>query len=674
VTESTTRFGVLGPESAAPALSGTLARMTDQLESLAVATIKGLSMDGVQKANSGHPGMPMGMADIAVTLWTRFLTVDPRHPEWPDRDRFVLSNGHGSMLLYSLLHLSGFPITMDDLKDFRQWGSHTDGHPEIHQELGIEMTTGPLGQGFGTGIGMAIAEAHLQARLGSSLVDHRTFGFVSDGDLMEGISAETASLAGHLGLGKVVYFYDDNDISIDGSTDIAFSEDVQRRFEAVGWHVLDVDGHDRPAIAEATEAAIADSERPSLVICRTHIGHGSPNKQDTASSHGSPLGDEEIRLTKEAIGLPPDQHFFVPDGVYDFFSTSMQRGRDSHDAWMGRRDDALADPATADTWNAFYGDDPVTFDDPGFETGSSMATRASSGKLFGQIADQAQNVIGGAADLVGSTKTVIDSERLFSKTDRAARDIAFGIREHAMGTIVNGMAVHGGLRPYGATFFVFSDYMRPAVRLSALMGVRSIWVWTHDSIFLGEDGPTHQPVEQLASLRAMPNLRVIRPADANEVVAAWEMALNHADGPTALVLSRQNLPTLESTGHGTKRGGYVVREGSDATIVATGSEVHVAIDAAEELEATGVSVRVVSLPCWEVFFEQDEDYRSGVLGEGPIASLEAGSTFGWQAITGSDGLNLGLDRFGASAPDDVLAEQFGFTATTVAAKIAAWLA
>ena len=653
---------------------GTLATMTDHLESLAVATIKGLSMDGVQKANSGHPGMPMGMADIAVTLWSKFLTVDPRHPEWPDRDRFVLSNGHGSMLLYSLLHLSGFPITMDDLKSFRQWGSHTDGHPEIHQELGIEMTTGPLGQGFGTGVGMAIAESHLQARLGSALVDHRTFGFVSDGDLMEGISAESASLAGHLGLGKLTYYYDDNDISIDGSTDIAFSENVAERFDAVGWHVLDVDGHDRPAIAEATEAALAEGDRPSLIICHTIIANGSPNKANTAGSHGSPLGDDEIRLTKDAIGLPPDETFFVPDGVYDFFSDAMQRGRDAHDAWMSRRDAALTDPATADTWNAFYGSDPVTFDDPGFEVGSSMATRASSGKLFSQIAEKAQNVIGGAADLVGSTKTLIDSSRLFSKTDRAARDIAFGIREHAMGTIVNGMAAHGGLRPYGATFFVFSDYMRPAVRLSALMHVPSIWVWTHDSIFLGEDGPTHQPVEHLASLRAMPNLRVIRPADANEVVAAWEMALNHAVGPTALVLSRQNLPTLESTGAGTKRGGYVVRDGADATLVATGSEVHVALEAAEELAATGLNLRVVSLPCWEVFFEQDDEYRRGVLGDGPIASLEAASTFGWQAITGRDGLNLGLDRFGASAPDDVLAEQFGFTATAVAAKIAAWLA
>ena len=652
---------------------GTLAAMTDHLESLAVATIKGLAMDGVQKANSGHPGMPMGMADLAVTLWTRFLTVDPGNPEWTDRDRFVLSNGHGSMLLYSLLHLSGFPISMDDLKDFRQWGSHTDGHPEIHQELGIEMTTGPLGQGFGTGIGMAIAEEHLRARLGASLVDHRTYGFVSDGDLMEGISAESASLAGHLGLGKLIYYYDDNEISIDGSTDIAFTEDVQSRFEAMGWHVLDIDGHDRPAIADATELAVATVDQPSLIISHTHIGHSSPSKQDTSSAHGSPLGDEEIRLTKEIIGLPPEETFFVPDGVYGLFSDAMQRGRDAHAAWSQRHTAAMADPVTADTWNAFYGTDPVEFDDPGFEVGGSMATRASSGKLFGQIAAKAQNVIGGAADLVGSTKTVIDKDRLFSKGDRAARDIAFGIREHAMGTLVNGMAVHGGLRPYGATFFVFSDYMRPAVRLSALMKIPSIWVWTHDSIFLGEDGPTHQPIEHLASLRAMPNLHVIRPADANEVVAAWEMALNRTDGPTALVLSRQNLPTLAASGPEAKRGGYVVRDGSDATLVATGSEVQTALDAADLVDEQGVSLRVVSLPCWEVFFEQDADYRASVLGDGPVASLEAGTTFGWAAVTGSDGLQMGIDRFGASAPDDVLAEEFGFTATSVATRVSAWL-
>ena len=649
--------------------------MTDQLESLAVATIKGLAMDAVQKANSGHPGMPMGMADLAVVLWGRYLTVDPDDPEWPDRDRFVLSNGHGSILLYSLLHLSGFPVTMDDLENFRQWGYPTAGHPEIDHELGIEMTTGPLGQGFGTGIGMAIAEEHLRARLGSNLVNHRTYGFVSDGDLMEGVSAESSSLAGHLGLGKLTYYYDDNDISIDGSTDITFSEDVQKRFEAVGWHVTEIDGHDHAAIAEATEASHAVEDRPSLVICHTHIGHSAPTKQDTAAAHGSPLGDAEIAATKEIIGIPVDETFWVPDEVRAFFSHAMQRGRDARAGWIDRRDEALSDPTTADTWNAFFGSDPVTFDDPGFEVGGSMATRASSGKLFPQIAAKAQNVIGGAADLVGSTKTVIDPERLFSRDDRSARDIAFGIREHAMGTIVNGMAVHGGLRPYGATFFVFSDYMRPAVRLSALMGAPSIWVWTHDSFFLGEDGPTHQPIEHLASLRAMPNLWVLRPGDATEVVAAWEMALNRTDGPTALVLTRQNVPTLANTGAGTKRGGYVVREGTDAVLVATGSELHVAVQAAEELEQTGISLRVVSLPCWEVFFEQDADYRSDVLGTGlPIASIEAASTFGWDAITGSGGLKIGIDRFGASAPDDVLADKFGFTPTAVAARISAWLA
>jgi transketolase len=648
--------------------------MNDPIQTLASATIKGLAIDAVQRAKSGHPGMPMGMADIAVTLWSRFLVVDPADPEWPDRDRFVLSNGHGSMLLYALLHLSGFPLSLEDIRNFRQWGSPTDGHPEMHHSIGIEMTTGPLGQGFGTGVGMAIAEEHLRARLGTDLVDHRTYGFVSDGDLMEGISAEASSLAGHLGLGRLIYYYDDNEISIDGRTDITFSEDVAARFGAVGWHVAEVDGRDQAAIAEATEEALAVEDKPSLLICHTHIGDGSPNKQDTPSAHGSPLGEEEIRLTKEAIGLPPDEDFYVPEEVYDFFAAAMDRGRVARTEWLARRDQALADPAIADTWNAFYGSDPITFDDPGFEIGAKTPTRFATGDLFPQIAAKAQNVIGGAADLVGSTRTVIEADRLFSRTDRAARDIAFGIREHAMGAIVNGLVIHGGLRAYGATFLVFSDYMRPAVRMSALMNLPAIWVWSHDSVLIGQDGPTHQPIEHLASLRAIPNLHVVRPADAHEVMVAWEMALNRAHGPTAIVLSRQGLPTLETTGgEGARRGGYLLREGEDAVIVATGSEVPLALAAAEELESTGRSIAVVSLPCWELFFEQDESYRAQVLGDRPVVSLEAASTFGWQAITGSDGLNIGFDRFGASAPDSVLAEQFGFTPTAVAAEIASWL-
>jgi transketolase len=632
------------------------------IEQLAVDTIKALAMDAVQKANSGHPGMPMGMADIAVTLWSEYLLVDPEHPEWPDRDRFVLSNGHGSMLLYSLLHLAGFPLGLDDLTRFRQLGSHTAGHPEIDHALGIEMTTGPLGQGFAAGIGMAVAEAHLRARLGPELVDHHTYGFVSDGDLMEGISSESASMAGHFGLGRLIYMYDDNDISIDGSTTITFSEDVSRRFEAVGWQTLDVDGHDRAAISEAISTARSEGDRPSLIICRTHIGHGAPNAQDTAKAHGSPLGAEEVALTKEAMGYPLDPPFYVDPRVYEFFDAAMDRGRKARNAWQERFD-------VVDTieWEMFHSPGEVSLAGPGFAEGESMATRASSGELFGEIATKLPGFVGGSADLAESTKTVIESGRRFSRSDRAARDIPFGVREHGMGAVVNGMAIHGGLKPYGATFFVFSDYMRPAVRLSALMGIPSVWVWTHDSIFLGEDGPTHQPIEHLASLRAMPNLWVIRPADANEVVQAWEIALNRVDGPVALVLTRQNLPTLPE-GH-LERGGYVVRGGDDVTLIATGSEVAVALEAAGLLEADGVSARVVSLGCWELFHLQPDDYRAEVLGEAPRVSVEAAATFGWESIVGPDGLSIGIDRFGASAPAEDLAEHFGFTPEAIAERV-----
>lgn len=633
-------------------------------EQLAVNTIKALAMDAVQKANSGHPGMPLGMADIAVTLWTRFINVDPGNPEWPDRDRFVLSNGHGSMLLYSLLHLAGFGLSLEDLRDFRQWGSHTAGHPEIDHTLGIEMTTGPLGQGFATGVGMAIAEAHLRARLGEDLVNHRTFGFVSDGDLMEGISAEAASMAGHFGLGRLIYLYDDNKISIDGSTDITFGEDVASRFEAQSWHAQRVDGHDREAVAAAIAGALEAEDRPSIIICRTHIAHGSPNLQDTAASHGQPFGDEEIRLTKEAIGFPAKPDFLVEDSVYEFFSDAMARGRQAHAAWETRFDSAPEEQK--DLWRAFHSPDPVALDGPGFELGTKIASRASAGKLFGEIAEKVPGFIGGSADLAGSTKTVIDAGRLFSKEDPGARDVPFGIREHAMGALVNGMAIHGGLKPYGATFFVFSDYMRPAVRLSALMGVPSIWVWTHDSVFLGEDGPTHQPVEHLASLRAMPNLWMIRPADANEAIEAWELALNRTDGPVAMALSRQGLPTLARVPGGVAKGGYVVLDGTDVTLVATGSEVATCLEAAAILAAEDVSGRVVSLPCWELFFDQPAEYREEILGSAPRLSVEAGSTFGWERIVGPDGTRVGIDTFGASAPAGVLAEKYGLTPESVA--------
>jgi transketolase len=635
-------------------------------EQLAANTIRALAMDAVQKANSGHPGMPMGMADIAVTLWSRFLVVDPDHPDWPDRDRFVLSNGHGSMLLYSLLHLSGFPVSLDDLRQFRQLGSRTPGHPEIDHALGIEMTTGPLGQGFATGVGMALAETHLRARLGPELVDHHTYGFVSDGDLMEGVSAEAASLAGHLGLGRLIYLYDDNDISIDGSTDITFTEDVAKRFDAYGWHTAVVDGHDRDAVGQAIEASRAETERPSLVVCHTHIAYGAPHLVDTAKSHGSPLGAEEVKLTKEAMGYPTDPEFWVDPSVYEFFSAAMQRGRDARAEWAERFE-------TTDTtkWEAMFRPSPISLAGPGFEEGEKLATRASSGKLLGEIAEKAPGLIGGSADLAASTKTVIEAGRTFSRDDRTARDIAFGVREHGMGAIVNGMAVHGGLKPYGATFFVFSDYMRASVRLSALMGTSSIWVWTHDSIFLGQDGPTHQPIEHLASLRAMPNLWVIRPADANETIQAWEVALNRADGPVALVLTRQGVPTLEPGD--LAKGGYVIRDGSDVTLIATGSEVSTALEASELLAADGISPRVVSLPCWELFNLQPDAYRAQVLGDAPRVSIEAAATFGWDAIVGANGLTIGIDRFGASAPDGDLARHFGLTPGQVAEKVRAYL-
>ncbi|MPZ54014.1 MAG: transketolase [Acidimicrobiia bacterium] len=633
------------------------------MENLVANTIRGLAMDAVQKANSGHPGMPMGMADIATVVWGRYLTVDPDHPTWPNRDRFVLSNGHGSMLLYSLLHLAGFPMPMEQIKEFRQFGSHTAGHPEIDQEIGIEMTTGPLGQGFGTGVGFALAEAHLRERFGSDRYDHRTIGFVSDGDLMEGISAESSSLAGHLGLGRLLYYYDDNEISIDGDTDITFSEDVPARFEAVGWHVLDIDGHDRDAVATATEDAFSVEDRPSLVICHTHIGYGSPNKQDTAASHGSPLGEDEVKLAKEALGLPVDETFWVPDDVYKYFSDAMERGREAFSHWE-ERNQGQADPSAT----------TVTIDGPGYEAGDSVATRNVNKDVFGEIAEKVPGFLGGAADLVESTKTEIEDSSYMTADDHTGRNIHFGVREHAMGTITNGLALHGGLRPYGATFFIFNDYMRPAVRLSALMGAPSIWVYTHDSVFLGEDGPTHQPIEHLATLRAMPNMWVIRPADATETVEAWEVALNRTDGPVTLLHTRQGIPVLERERGGLAKGGYVLRDGDDVVILATGSEVHVALEAAELLDGDAVSARVVSLPCWELFSAQDESYQESVIGSGlPRVSLEAAATFGWERWVGRDGLMIGLDHFGASAPYQTIAQEWGFTPESVAQRVKTFL-
>ena len=648
--------------------------MQNTVEQQATDALRILSIDGVQQANSGHPGMPMGMADIAAVVWSQFLTVDPDNPTWPDRDRFVLSNGHGSMLLYSLLHLSGFPLTIDDLQNFRQLGSVTAGHPEYDPELGIEMTTGPLGQGFATGVGMAIAEAHLRAVLGADLVDHRVYGFVSDGDLMEGVASEAASLAGHLGLGKLTYLYDDNHITIDGATDLAFTEDVGARFAAYGWHTIAIDGHDRDAIAAAISAANEDP-RPSLIRCRTHIGFGSPNKQDTSGSHGSPLGAEEVELVRKNLGwdLPP---FEVPDEVYAFYRSGMNRGREARAAWVARRDAAFAeDPAREHQFVAYFRPGPVQVAVPTYEPGSSVATRVISGAVLQEAAAGYPGLIGGSGDLTPSNNSRIEASDDFTAGDPEGRNIRFGIREHAMGSIANGITLHGGLRGYGATFLTFSDYMRPAVRLGALMGTPAVWLWTHDSVFLGEDGPTHQPVEHLAALRSIPGLHVMRPADPTEVAVAWEQAVNSVDHPTALVLTRQGLPVPVDPPDRdlVARGGYIRRRGSDVVLVATGSEVPLAEQAADLLEMRGISARVVSMPCVEIFLAQDEAYQSDVLGLNlPTVSIEAGVTFGWERFTGPGGLRIGIDRFGMSAPAGVIAEELGLTPEAVAGRVADW--
>ena len=632
--------------------------------------IRFLSVDAVQRANSGHPGAPMGMADIATVLWGKYLTVDPADPTWPDRDRFVLSNGHASMLLYALLHLSGFPVSLDDIKNFRQLKAPTAGHPEIEQHLGIETTTGPLGQGFATAVGMALAEEHLRNRFGPELVDHHTYAFVSDGDLMEGVASEAASLAGHLQLGRLVYFYDDNKISLVGPTEWSFSEDVPARFDSYGWHTVTVDGHDQGAIDEAITAAL-DDHRPSLISCKTHIGYGSPNKQDTAGAHGSPLGDDEVALARQTLGWEHPE-FFVPEAVYEWFDAAMERGRGAHAAWQRRLD---ADPDRAEEWRRFQHPEAPAPSAPDHAAGSSVATRKISGQVINDIAARRPDLVGGAADLASSTNTIIDASSDFSATNRAGRNIRFGVREHAMGAIVNGITVHGGLRAFGATFLQFSDYMRAAVRLSALMKAPSIWVWTHDSVFLGEDGPTHQPVEHLAALRAIPGLWVVRPCDAGETAGAWNLALERTVGPTAIVLTRQGLemPDTPTAPDMVRSGAHVVREGTDVTLVATGSEVPLARDAAAILAERNVSARVVSMPCVEAFAAQDDGYRSDVLGDRPIATIEAGVTFGWASVVGGGALHIGIDHYGDSAPYETLAVEYGFTPDAVADRVAAWL-
>ncbi|MCA9949078.1 MAG: transketolase [Anaerolineales bacterium] len=643
---------------------------------LAANTIRGLAMDGVQAANSGHPGMPMGMADVATVLWSQFLKHNPADPTWPDRDRFVLSAGHGSMLLYSLLHLSGYDLPLDELKHFRQWGSKTPGHPEYGHTVGVETTTGPLGQGITVAAGMALAERWLAARFNRpdfEIVDHYTYVIASDGDLMEGISHESSSLAGHLGLGKLIVFYDDNEISIDGSTDISFTEDVMARYAAYGWHTQSIDGHDPLAIIAATEAAQAETERPSIIACHTTIGFGSPNQAGTSGVHGSPLGEEEVRLTKLNLGIPLEPTFFVPAGVKAFMAGDSGAQEEWQALWREYQE-ALPDLAVAFD-DGLAGKIPTNWDDilPTFEPPKKIATRNASGQVLNAIARHMPNLIGGSADLTPSNKTDLKGEEDIQKGNYDGRYIRFGVREHAMGGMLNGLAQHGGIRPYGGTFLIFSDYMRGSIRLAALSGAPVIYVFTHDSIGVGEDGPTHQPVEQVMSLRTIPNLTVIRPADATETAVAWRCAIENTTGPTALILTRQNLITNNKSSADAARGGYILHDHPNpkAILIASGSEVEIMEKAAAQLGFEGILARVVSMPSWELFAAQSQAYRDSVLPPHLTArvSLEAGVTLGWERYVGSQGIAIGIDHFGASAPYATVYKEFGLTAEAVAAAV-----
>ena len=655
------------------------------LDQLCVNTIRTLAIDAVQKARSGHPGLPMGAAPMAYVLWQRHLRHQPQNPDWPDRDRFVLSAGHGSMLLYALLHLTGYDVTMHDLKAFRQWGSRTPGHPESFDTPGVEATTGPLGQGSANAVGMALAERALAYRFNRRshmIVDHYTYALVSDGDLMEGISAEAASFAGHVRLGKLIYLYDANDVTLDGPASLTFStEDVGRRYQAYGWHVLRVqDGDtDLEAIDAAIREAKEETRRPSIIIVKTTIGYGSPNKQGSSSAHGSPLGADEVALTKESLGWDAAQEFYVPEEAKGQFGKAIERGDEAESQWNERfASYRSAHPELAAEWERRFSNElPAGWEAaiPSFETGDNLATREASGKVLNAIAAAVPELLGGDADLSSSTKTALKDMGSFDGQTGEGRNIHFGVREHAMGSIVNGMAYHGGVRGYASTFFLFSDYMRPAVRLAALSKVPAIYVWTHDSVGLGEDGPTHQPVEHLMALRVVPNLHVIRPADANETAEAWRLAMERTEGPTALVLTRQKIATIDRSSYGdasgTRRGAYVVAEGDDAAVIATGSEVALALEARVLLEKAGVSCRVVSMPCWELFEAQADDYRESVLPEAVKArvSVEAGVTLGWRRYLGEKGRAIGIDRFGASAPGDTIFEKLGLTPESVAETV-----
>lgn len=665
--------------------------MSNNLEQLSINSIRTLSIDAIEKANSGHPGLPMGAAPMAYTLWTDFMNHNPKNSKWFNRDRFVLSAGHGSMLLYSLLHLSGYNVSIEDLKEFRQWGSKTPGHPEVHHTDGVEATTGPLGQGIAMSVGMAMAERHLAAKYNKediSIVDHFTYALVSDGDLMEGISHEAASLAGHLKLGKLIALYDSNDISLDGDLHQSFSENVDARFKSYGWQVLRVeDGNDINEIRNAIKEAKANTDQPTLIEIKTVIGYGSPNKSASAASHGAPLGTDEVKLTKEYYEWEHED-FYVPEEVYTDFREKIGKNGEEKEAEWHEKLNAYKEkyPELAEEFeNAINGKLPEGWekDLPVYEQGSSLASRASSGEVLNAIAKSVPNFFGGSADLAGSNKTTIKDGEDYSRDNYAGRNIWFGVREHAMGAALNGMALHGGLKVFGGTFFVFSDYLKPSIRLASIMKMPVTYVFTHDSIAVGEDGPTHEPIEQLAGLRSMPGLSVIRPADGNETQAAWRLAIESQDTPTALVLTRQNLDTLEGTKEnayeGVKRGAYVLspaeKDTPDALLLATGSEVQLAVQAQKALKAKGIDVSVVSMPSWDRFNAQDESYKNKVL---PVevkarVGIEMASSLGWHRYVGDNGIVMAIDQFGASANGEKVMQEYGFTVDNVVKHVEALL-
>ena len=672
----------------------------NDLEQRCINTIRMLAVDAVQQANSGHPGLPMEAAPIAYVLWTRFMRYNPRNPGWTNRDRFVLSGGHGSMLLYAMLHLTGYDLSLEEIRNFRQWESQTPGHPEYGDTPGVETTTGPLGQGIGTAVGMAMAEAHLAARYnrpGHEIVNHHTYVIASDGDMMEGVVAEACSLAGHLGLGRLIVLYLDNSVTIDSDVHLAFSENTGLRFDAYGWHVQRVaDGNDLARVEAALELARQETDRPSIILCRTVIGYGSPNKAGTSKAHGEPLGEEEVELTKQNLGWPLEPKFLVPDDVRAFFQQMVLYGKGWELAWRQAFDAyAAAFPDLAESWQqAMDGELPAGWDEnlPSFSSGQGdMATRQASGVTINALSQRIPGLLGGSADLAGSNNTMVEAETNYAADNYEGRNLHFGVREHAMAAALNGMALHGGLRPYSGTFLVFSDYMRPAIRLAALMGIAPVYVFTHDSIGLGEDGPTHQPIEHYMALRAIPNLTLIRPADAAETAEAWVAALRRKDGPVALLLTRQKLPVLDRSGDGQAssaalasadglhRGAYVLADTDgqpDVILIASGSEVYLALEARETLAGEGVAARVVSMPSWELFEAQTAEYRESVLPASVTARLavEPGVTLGWERYVGPRGDVIGLERFGASAPGDVAFENLGFTSVNIADRAKALIA